>query len=220
MLYHGLDSASLPPVTVDAPAVLRVVPCRGRDGGVEADVFVEFVPMRYGGKVVEDFLLTGVFPRPLGVLREPVRVEIGPDVAAASGVLVITIRKEPLDLRILAEHDRRRGATYFHVPPMPELFSTMMKLRHLLRVRRSMAMHMPTSADSVISIRCQAGCRIVERSDRRTRYARADNHDSCVRVVFVSHGDLRPGLRACHVVDTVGDNGSDVLPFPLTVMKD
>ena len=32
---------------------------------------------------------------------------------------------------------------YFHVPPIPELFSKMMKLWHLLRLMRSMAMHMP-----------------------------------------------------------------------------
>jgi hypothetical protein len=38
---------------------LLVVPRCGRDACVEADVFVERVVMRYGGKVVEDFFLAG-----------------------------------------------------------------------------------------------------------------------------------------------------------------
>jgi hypothetical protein len=63
-----------------------------------------------------------------------------------------------------------RGGEYFHVPPMPELFSTIIKLRYLLRVRRSMAMHMPTSAHSVIHTRSQARNQAVGGFDSQSTY--------------------------------------------------
>lgn len=74
---------------VDEPFFGCRVPGGACDGGVEAEVRIEFVFLSNVGEVGEDFFLPGIFACPVGVLRETEGVEGGPDVAAAAGVFVI-----------------------------------------------------------------------------------------------------------------------------------
>lgn len=74
---------------VDEPFLGFRVPGGACDGGVEAEVRIEFVFLSNVGEVGEDFFLPGIFAGPVGVLCETEGVEGGPDVAAAAGVFVV-----------------------------------------------------------------------------------------------------------------------------------
>lgn len=57
------------------PFLKFVIPGSIFNSGVEADVLVELVLLRYAGKIGEDLLLAGVLASPVAVLREAIAIE-------------------------------------------------------------------------------------------------------------------------------------------------
>ena len=131
---------------VDTPLLRGIIPPRMVDGRVETEVLVELVLLGDANKVREDLFLAGVLAGPVGVLCETVAVKGGPHVAATTGILVI----QPGTDQPMVQERQAQGKRY-HVPPRPADFSTMMKLRQLFRLIRSMAVQMPETPPPMIT---------------------------------------------------------------------
>lgn len=175
----------------------------------------------------EDFFLSWVLARPVWILLEGVAVQRAPDystlalfstscslsrltIATTSGVLVITILYPSASN--LKSHLWSIPSisligctckTHFHVPPIPELFSTMMKLWHWFLLMRSMAMHIPRNTIELvyqILLTRKAENNTAEdveysRIHVRTRYSRPDNNNRRTRMILIAHRNLWPWLR-------------------------
>jgi hypothetical protein len=107
------------PLRPDPPEVPLVVPARGRDGAVQADVRPEPEVVRERADVALDLWLRRVGAAPLGVRGEGERVEVRRDVALAAGIGVgppraadvgVALPDHEVALALLLQADRHAEA--------------------------------------------------------------------------------------------------------------
>lgn len=90
--------------------------------------------------------------------------------------------------------------TYYHVPPTPELFSTMIKLWHWFRLTRSIAIQIPKPHHiSLKTFLLPQERQSSKPQNPHTRDPRPNDDDSRLRMILIPHRNLRPRLRSAHL---------------------
>lgn len=169
---------------VDFPTRLGIVPRRSFDGRVETDVLVELVLIRY----IAQIFLIDISQRSKPRIGSLTRISSWPGYSRVQSGFC----SNEYEYSMLHTSQQQPGYLLScHVPPMLVDFSTMMKLWHLLRLIRSMAIHMPVFR--------QFARKITMLIPVLTRYACANDYDRSTCMVFVPDGNFRPWFCAAHL---------------------